>query len=324
MNQTLSSDETIEKMIAEGRRVLQEAIELYKPVAVVAAFSGGNDSVVATHFAMNEFPGCVVFHADTLIGLAPAKAHVRTTAARYGWPIEIGRATPEGPPKMSRIDGRLVKFDPKRLPAGRWMDGDTYYEEFCFNFGFPGRNKPMHRRMYQRLKGRPIARLLRSLGAKKGRPVLLISGIRSDESAIRAGYRRSHALGSNNEAWVNPFYHSSAADFALYRDEFGLPSNPVKRRCGISGECCCGTFGSAEERAAYKTVDPEFDIYLSDLENRVRANGFPWGWGESPPPWWTDAKRGQMFLFDPRDEADARYGSCNFQPMCVGCNNNRR
>jgi len=318
--------ERVDKMIAAGLAVVREAMELYRPVAVVAAFSGGNDSIVATHFAMTHIPGCVVFHADTLIGLAPAKQHARTVPASYGWPVVIGQATPEGPPKKSRVNGRLMPFDPKSLPAGRWVDGDTYYEEFALNFGFPGRNRPMHARMYQRLKGRPISRYLRSVGAKAGQNVMLISGVRSDESAIRAGYKRAHALGTANDAWVNPFYRFTASDFAAYRDEFGLPENPVKRRCGISGECCCGTFGSAAERAAYKIVDPAFDAYLTRLEARVADNGYPWGWGESPPHWWADAKRKQMFLFDPRgeNEPDASYKPCVFQPMCVGCQAGRR
>jgi hypothetical protein len=90
----------------------------------------------------------------------------------------------------------------------------------------------------------------------------------------------------------------------------------VKRLCGISGECCCGTFGSRGERDAYRKVDPEFANYLDRLEEKVRER-FPWGWGEGPPQWWIDAKRGQKFFVFDDDEP-------TFQPMCVGCNNGRR
>ena len=84
--------------------------------------------------------------------------------------------------------------------------------------------------------------------------------------------------------WCNPFYYCSAADFATYRDEFGLPFNPVKAKCGISGECCCGSFAAVGEREAYRQVEPEFAEYLDQIEAKVRQK-FPWGWGETQPKW---------------------------------------
>jgi 3'-phosphoadenosine 5'-phosphosulfate sulfotransferase (PAPS reductase)/FAD synthetase len=318
----------IDDMIAQGLRIVREVTDAYRPVAIVAAYSSGDDSIVSTHFAMEHIPGCFVFNADTLIGLEPSRCHLRSVCERFGWPLEVGRAEVEGPPRRMRRDGRMISFDPGILLAGRWTDGATAYEEFCLNFGFPGRGKPQHARMYQRLKERPIRRMLRRFGAGRSvrRPnVLLISGIRGDESTIRAGYKRAVSEGYFGDVWVNPFYWRSAVDFELYRQEFGLPCNPVKRLCGISGECCCGTFAggasadSAAERAAYRVVDAEFEVYLSDLERRVCSNGFPWGWGQSPPGWWKDQRRGQGLLFDFSDEAVQ-----SFQPMCVGCMMSKR
>lgn len=311
-------EQAVDTMIARGKAIIQEVIELYRPIAVVAMFSGGNDSIVATHFAVSNIPGCRVFHADTLVGLSPTHEHVLKCAKTEKWDITIGQATAEGPPKKMRLNGKLVPFDEAILPAGKWTDADRAYEEYTLNWGFPGRSKPQHARMYQRLKERPIRRFLKTLGAKAGSPIMLISGVRHDESAIRAGYKRAYAMGRMNDLWVNPFYYSTAGEFAVYRDEFGLPQNPVKRTCGISGECCCGTFGSNAERQAYQMVDPAFDAYLSDLESRVESNGFPWKWGESPPKWWKDARRGQGYLFDVADD------QCKFQPMCVGCSRGKR
>ena len=311
------SEEIVNSMLAEGSRILTEVMEKYDPIAVVAAFSGGDDSIVATHFAMTTIPECTVFNADTLIGMEPTRKHIRAMSDRFDWPLEIGRAEAEGPPKKMRKAGKLVTFDQAILPSGRWTDGATAFEETSLNWGFFGRGKPQHARMYQRLKERPFRRMLKKLGASKaGRKALIISGVRHDESAIRAGYKRSHAEGYFGDVWVNPFYFRTAGDFAIYRDEFGLPGNPVKRLCGISGECCCGTFAGDGERQSYAIADPDFDRYLTDLETRVRANGFPWGWGESPPRWWKDQRRGQAFLdFE---------GAPAFQPMCVGCVNGRR
>lgn len=312
------SEQRIEKMIANGKAVMSEAIAACKPVAIVAAFSGGNDSIVASHFAIEHYDA-FAFTADTLIGLGPARQHSRDVCKKLGWEHRVIEATPEGPPKKTR---RGKPFDQGVLPAGKWTDGATAYEEFCLNHGFPGRGKPQHARMYQRLKERSFRKLLKEFGATasaKTPKVLFVSGVRSDESSRRAGYRRTWKAGYFGDVWVNPFYYHTAADFALYRDEFGLPDNPVKRRCGISGECCCGTFGSQDERAAYREIDPAFADYLDELEIRVKANGLPWGWGESPPEWWKDQRKGQGFLFEVADQQVS-----TFQPACVGCHNGRR
>lgn len=313
----------VEEMIAEGLRICREAIERYKPVAIVAAYSGGDDSVVSTHFAMEHLDCDVVVNADTAIGLAPARDHIARTCGRLGWPLSVYRADPEGCPKWRKQKGRPRRpFVPAiDLYAGEWREGATPYEEYALNWGFPGRGKPQHRRMYQRLKERPFREMLRHYGTSsspKRDKVLVVSGIRSDESANRAGYKRSYAEGYFGDVWVNPFYWRTAADFAAYRDEFGLPRNPVKPLCGISGECCCNTFANENNTIdAFRRVDPDFAAYVEDLERRVKEV-FPWGYGESPPSWWLDARRGQAFLFDVDDEQE------RFQPMCVGCERGRR
>ena len=320
------SEEIVDRMIADGLKIVREAIEEHKPAAIVAAYSSGDDSVVSTHFAMTNLDGCFVFNADTMIGLAPARGHLKKTCGKFGWELQIEQATPEGPPERMKVNRKMVPFDPRMLPAGKWTDGATAYEESVLNFGFLG--KAQHAMAYHRLKERPICRLLKRFGASKSKKkakVLIISGIRHDESAIRAGYKGATAEGGFGDVWCNPFYWNGRDAFELYRREFGLPRNPVKWKCGISGECCCGTFGSVAERVAYREVDPVFADYLDVLECRVKSLGFPWGWGESPPPEWIakerivrDAKRGQGFLF----LADERVSI--FQPMCVGCNGGRR
>lgn len=317
----MDDGERIDRMIDAGREVVRQAMEGKSICAIVAAYSSGDDSIVSSHFAMTYYADAFVFNADTKFGLTPSRTHLVNVCEKMDWQLEVDEANAEGPPKKMRQGGHLVAFDPAtQLKHGYWRDGPTAYEEFVLNHGFPGRGKPQHARMYQRLKERPFRRMLQRVGASKasGKPkAIIISGIRSDESANRAGYRRAWADGYYGDVWVNPFYHFTAADFELYRQEFGLPRNPVKRLCGISGECCCGTFGDYAERQAYRAVDPVFSDGLDALERRVKEV-FPWGWGESPPRWWKDQQAKQGFIFD--DQFD----SPHFQPMCVGCNNGRR
>lgn len=322
----MDGGERVERMIAEGLRIAEQAVARWKVVATVGMYSSGDDSIVSTHFAMSYMKGDFAFNADTLVGLAPSRQHLCRVCEMFKWCLKVGKATAEGPPAYMLKDGQRKPFDPTlKLPAGRWVDGATAYEERVLNWGFPGRGKPQHSRIYRHLKERPIRRMLREFAATAspgGNKVLLVAGIRHDESANRAGFNSPVREGYFGDVWVNPFYHFTAADFEAYRQEFGLPRNPAKARCGISGECCCGTFANPAERPAYRVLDAPFADYLDDLQSRVNANGFPWGWGESPPAWWVREQRekrsGQkVWLWDdPVPE--------HFQPTCVGCMNGKR
>lgn len=229
-----TSGDRVEAMLANGRKIMREAIETYKPVAVFACYSSGKDSVVSGHFAATEF-GAQVLTVNTGIGMQKSLAHAKEVCSKFGWSLEIKQAQPEGPPKTMK-DGS--PFDPaKILKAGVWNDGATPYEELCFNFGMPG--PAMHGRVYQRLKERAFdaAKREAKVGQHRHSKVLFVSGIRHDESSIRAGYKRAiHCQPGSASVWVNPFYWQTAADFELYRQEYGLPCNPVSKLIGISGE----------------------------------------------------------------------------------------
>lgn len=299
------SERRVEAMIARGKEIVAEAVAEHHPVAVIAAFSGGNDSIVSTHFAAEEFGDVVVFHADTQIGVKASKEHVNDCFERFRWTGYTGRPELYGPPKYSREGGRKVPFDKAKLARGEWKDGKTAYEEYVFNFGFAG--KAQHHRMCQRLKERPLRALTRNLQKKRGDRILIVSGIRHDESAVRAGYKRAiqRDVTHRSHVWVNPFYWNDALDFEAYRQEFGLPRNPVKAKLGVSGECLCGAFAKPHERRAIREVDPDVDRYIDELEAEV-CSVFPWKWGEHPPKGW----RERSCPFD---------DSTGFDPMCVGC-----
>ena len=234
----MDGEEVVAGMQAKAELVIKEVMAEFTISHVCAAFSGGNDSIVATHWAMNRFPGCVAITADTQIGLKAARDHQQAVCDLFKWDREVAAPVVEGPPPT-------WSGDP-------WVDGQTSYEEFVFNHGFPGPSQ--HARMYQRLKQRAFRIIKKRLGKRPQRSrILVISGIRADESAIRAGYKRAFMEEpSECFVWCNPFYYCSAADFATYRDEFGLPFNPVKAKCGISGECCCGSFAAVGEREQHQ------------------------------------------------------------------------
>jgi len=301
------SEQRIERMLAKGHAIMREALDTYKPVAIIACYSSGNDSIVSTHFAATNYSAKVGM-VNTRIGVQKSIQHAITTCAKLGWDMEMKFADPEGKPKKKK-DGS--PWDEKRLLSGRWTDGETAYEEAVLNFGFPG--KSQHSRMYIRLKERSFNAFKRDakVGHSRNDNVMFVSGVRADESVIRAGYKT--AIQKNQSAvWVNPFYYATAADFALYREEYGLPINPVSKQIGISGECLCGAFAKPGEKELIRQIEPETVDYIESLESRCKELGLPCRWGESPVK--ERDLAGQTLLFQ-----DLYGETSDFMPACVGC-----
>lgn len=305
-------EQKLESMLEQGHKIMRQAIETYKPVAIFAGWSGGDDSVVAAHFACGEY-GAAAVHTNTLINMDKAISHVRSYADKKNWQLLEYQAIPEGPPEKHRKGPSAGKpFDQKTLPTGRWIDGQTAYEEFSFNFGLPGPG--MHSRMYQRLKFRGFQHFKRE--AKRGHHreshVIFVTGIRHDESKIRAGYKRAIQK-DGGSIWVNPFYWNSAFDFENYRQEFGLARNPVKGLIGISGDCLCGSNkGDREELEPIGIVEPQKKIYINDIESRCQSLGLPCQYGVAPPKTKKNNRLNmmQMELFEDPPEV---------QPACHNC-----
>lgn len=296
----------VDDMIKAGKSIVQGVIDEHRPVAIFACWSSGNDSVVTTHFACSNF-NALAINVDTMIGTQRSRDHAVNVAEKFRWPFERKRATARGCPKKHR-DGS--PFDVSKLPLGRWIDGDTAYEEFALNYGLPGPG--MHPRMYQRLKERVFREFKRDAkrGNKATSKVVYITGIRRDESSIRAGYNRAvQVLGS--DIWINPFYYFTAADFHAYREEFGLPRNPVSQVIGISGECLCGTMAKPGERDLIGSVDPDAEAKIATLESHCRDHGLPCHWGERPEKNSHDPLQRLLFELDGQEPS--------FMPACVGC-----
>lgn len=297
MNLFHDGEQIVERMQREAKTLVDEVMREFSISHVVCGYSGGDDSIVSTHWAVDFFSDALTMIGDTKIGLQTTRNHQDKIVDSLGFDACRVSASVEGPPANW---------------SGPWIDGETAYEELIFNHGFPGPG--MHGRTYQRLKQRAFRKVKSELGhRKRGSRILVVSGVRGDESAIRAGYDRAHAEEAKEGfVWFNPFYYATSVDFEAYRQEFGLPRNPAKKVIGISGECCCGAFATPGERGLYAQIEPTFDAELSRLEKKVAECGFAWPWGTRPTRAFMDMKRGQSFLFD--DTFD-----CQFTPACVGC-----
>lgn len=265
--------------------IIQEAIDQYQPIHVLLLFSGGDDSLVSTHFAasylrIKDIPFSV-YHGDTTIGIKQTQQFVIETCSAYGWSLAIRR-----PP-----------------------EGHTY-EDIVKENGFPGPSA--HPYMYSRLKERALRAYVThevKTSPKKRENVLLVTGARKQESRIRMGYSEP-VTKDGSRIWCAPIFYWSKQTCMSYISGNRLKRNPVKKRLCISGECLCGAFASKEERAEIRAAYPETEKELLRLEQIARDNGHPWPWGQGPNEWAKNHPPGVIDMFT---------GKANPMFMCVGC-----
>ena len=234
--------------VREGLDILAGAVERYRPVKVFALFSGGHDSLCSTHLASRSprFDGGV--HIDTGIGIEQTRAFVRATCERHGWPLREYR------PPMS-------------------------YEEIVLRWGFPG--PAGHSLVYGRLKERCLRQLVRENKSGRRDRVLLVSGIRRQESRRRMGYVEP-VQADGARVWVAPLLNWSHEDKHAYLDAHSLPRNPVVEKLCMSGECLCGAFARKGELDEIAFWYPEAAARIRALEARAAEAGVPCRWGQPP------------------------------------------
>ena len=264
--------------------ILERAVKRYNPTHIIGMFSGGHDSLVATHIASQHPRFSFAAHMNTGIGIEETRQFVRDTCQDWGIELREYHAA-----EYVRADG---------------VPDPQVYEELVVEHGFPG--PPMHRIMYNSLKERPLRHMLRDLDTERGERVLLITGVRRDESARRMAHAEPvHEWEA--KVWVAPIYNWSKRDCYQYIREHGLKRNWVSDVLHMSGECLCGAFAHPGELEEIRTWFPEAAAEIERIERRVMER-FPWRWEDGPPEWWQGYKNGQDFLpgFEP-------------QILCTGC-----
>lgn len=238
--------------VADARAILDEAIRLHKPTSVWALFSGGHDSLCATHLASQqpEFSGVV--HIATGIGVKDTRRYVYDVCQANGWPLRVYR------PRLA-----------------------DRYETFVLRHGFPG--PAQHGRMFQRLKERSLRRHLKSVRTGRRDRVMLVSGCREAESRRRMGTAEPiQRVG--NTVWCAPCVSWQSSDQHSYMEQHALPRNRVKDLLCMSGECLCGAFARGrEELDEIALWFPDVAARIERLQMRAAERGVPARWGERPP-----------------------------------------
>lgn len=244
--------------------IVKGAVAEHNPVRIFAMFSGGNDSICSTHLSMGIAEE--VLHINTGIGIKKTREHVRTVCAQYGWPLRE-----EYPPQMT-------------------------YRQLVLKYGFPGPG--MHYLSYRILKERAIRKVIRESKTKRSDKVMLITGVRSSESARRMGYVEPvRMIGS--QIWVAPIWEWSKRDCNEYRAANNLPESEVASLLHMSGECLCGSFAKPDElkEIAYWFPQDAEEIYT--LQREAKEAGVHCIWGTRPKK--------------------QRSEELPFMPLCAGC-----
>jgi 3'-phosphoadenosine 5'-phosphosulfate sulfotransferase (PAPS reductase)/FAD synthetase len=271
--------------------ILRAAVATYEPRIVVAAVSGGRDSIAAAHVASQHPRFAGVLHLNTGIGIEETRQFVRDVCQDRGWRLWEYRAVDN-----CRADGTP---DP------------MVYERLCIEHGFPGPDQ--HRKMYSKLKQRPLAMFLRHMKKRRGDRIMIVDGIRSQESVRRMGTAALHRRDVKTGCyWSSPLYYFDKDQRDDYTAAYDLPVNPVSERLCMSGECKCGAYATIGERDLDRFFYPDFAADLDRIEEAVQAarNDYNvWGWAATP-----DHARRWTRQRVPE-------GQSNFLPLCVGCDN---
>jgi 3'-phosphoadenosine 5'-phosphosulfate sulfotransferase (PAPS reductase)/FAD synthetase len=268
------------QIFTESLEIVREAISSYKPYAVVAMVSGGDDSLTAYYVAKAlGVPLTHIMHGVTGTGIPETTQFVRRLGEASGL--------------------RYIE-----------ANADDAYERRVLRKGFFGRGDRAHTIAYHLLKAEHFRKSLSKniRQGKRNRIILQINGARRQESTNRSKHTGASPINPHgSDIWVNIINEWSKTDCQDFLRGAGVERNPVTEVLCRSGECMCGTMQSQEARKEAAYFFPKWGEWLDDLESRVNSRGFWWKWGQAVPEEFIRLQDGQQWLSD------------DFRPMCTSC-----
>jgi 3'-phosphoadenosine 5'-phosphosulfate sulfotransferase (PAPS reductase)/FAD synthetase len=213
----------------------------YAVRSLVSCFSGGKDSLAATHLVLNALAGNhavdkYVVYVDTGAMLPTTTPYVQKVSEEQGWPLTVlqgdffGKAEKWGMPTMRR----------------RWC---------CVE-----------------VKLKLIWEFVKKLPPQRAE----VTGLRRNESA-----RRKRKLKNAPVIYLNKRIHSwhfaplmewSGRDVARYLAVHKLPI-PPHYRTGLRETCMCGAFSTRKQLMILKAQHPELFQKFIELERNFRMGG---------------------------------------------------
>jgi 3'-phosphoadenosine 5'-phosphosulfate sulfotransferase (PAPS reductase)/FAD synthetase len=224
--------------------IIDDAVAEHSPSHLFALFSGGHDSLCSTAIAAEHPAFTAAVHINTGIGIGETREFVRETCSERGWP--------------------LIEMHP---------DAKTY-RDLVIEKGMPEGPKS-HSTCYFWLKQRQVRRLVAEHKRDWYDRILLITGIRKEESERRMTAVMSvpvyHRRGI--EVWVNPILDWTKSQCHDFMEREELKRNPVVDLLHRSGECLCGALASRSELPDIEAWYPQAGKEIRSYEQLARDHG---------------------------------------------------
>lgn len=270
----------LDERILDSKEIVDRAIREKDPYAICLMLSGGDDSVTALQVAvMLGIKIDFIIHGVTGTGLPIVRKFVKALAEKKG----------------------IVLLE---------ANAGTAFEDYVLRKGFFGRGGQAHKFSYHLLKANPFKRTITKYLRKglRGRPVILLNGVRVDESDNRMDNfgDNPYRMDDRNNYWVNIIHWWSKKESLQLLEAEGIGRNPVSIALGRSGECNCGTAQSLADIFQAGELYPEWGKWMTALRKTVVAK-HGWDIGQTPDKKvLADIKTANILLSDN-------------MPMCVGC-----
>jgi hypothetical protein len=171
----------------------------------------------------------------------------------------------------------------------------------------------VHKFSYHLLKVNPfdkaISKYIRQ--GKLGRNIILLNGVRVDESDNRAdNFGDTTFRWQKKNNWVNIIHWLTKPQCLDILSDQGIERNPVSIALGRSGECNFGTMQSEADRMAASEFDPAWGEWMQRLRKEITLK-FGWDIGQNPNKKALEAIKAEAQKLT------------EFMPMCIGCKANQ-
>lgn len=266
---------SLSQRFEESAEIVNKAINDVEPYAICLMLSGGDDSITALNVAlMMGVKIDFVIHGVTGTGLPEVREFVRKVC------------------KEKNLN--LIEAD-----AG------NAFEKYVMRKGFFGRGNDAHKYSYHILKVNPFDTAISKYIRKntKGRKIILLNGVRIEESENRAdNFGDNPFRWQKNNLWVNIIHWWSKKECLQLLEKENIKRNPVSIALNRSGECNCGTMQTKSDIMLAMKFNPDWGKWMMNLRKQV-IEKFGWDICEQP---------NKEIVLKSKTTDD-------FMPMCVGC-----
>ncbi len=195
-------------------QILNETLKRYRPSLIVCSYSGGYDSMIATHKTLCWAKQYA--HSTNVLTIA-----VNTLIHADGWVNYV------------RDSAKLLgahRFEIWETTMLEKWKADVQAHGFAYS-------RAQHKIYFYYLKQNAFRAVVAHYKKHTNDRIMFVTGVRRAESKERADTPESERIGSS--VWCNPLVNWSEQDVHEYRLEHELPENPFYHITNNSGDCLC-------------------------------------------------------------------------------------